>query len=102
MIQRFLLDRIDAEAARSTVRVQLHFACIDASHETQTTLSFMHLASARAYIALDATIVESMKVACGMAHCVTEEIDVEFAAHREYGARISRQPSQQTGTAAHS
>jgi hypothetical protein len=50
----------------------------------------MHLASARTYIALDATVVESMEVACGMAHCVTEEIDVEFAAYREYGALTSK------------
>ena len=65
MIQRFLLDRIDAEAAGAAVGVELDLAAFDAAHEAQAALTFVHLAGARTDVALDATVVERVPVRVG-------------------------------------
>ena len=62
MIQRFLLDRIDAEAARAAVGVEPDLAALHASHEAQTALTLMHLAGARTHVALDAAVVERVEI----------------------------------------
>jgi hypothetical protein len=69
MVERFLFDRIDAKAARAPVRVELDRTGLDASDEAQTTLTFMHLARARANIALNATVGKCVPVLSGMEHC---------------------------------
>ena len=57
MIEWFLLDRIDAEPARASIRKEFDLAAFDTAYEAQTTLAFVHLASTRAHVALHAAIV---------------------------------------------
>src|SRR5688500_10928384 len=62
MVQRLLLDRVDAESAGAAVGVEPDFAVLDAAHETQAALSVVHLARARTHVALHATVVELVPV----------------------------------------
>lgn len=60
MIQRLLLDGIDTEAAGAAVGVELHRTRFDAADETQSALSFVHAAFARANVALDPSVLQCM------------------------------------------
>ena len=72
MIQRFLFDGIDAEAARSAVRIELDLAAFDAADEAQPALTFVHAAGSRTHVALNATVLENVPVPGGMNfHCST-------------------------------
>ncbi len=55
MIQRLLLDRIDAESARSAVAGEHHIAATRFSDEAEATLPVLHLAVPRAQVALDSS-----------------------------------------------
>ena len=66
MIQRFLLDRIDAEAAGAAVSVEPHLSVFDAAHEAQTALAVVHLAGTRTDVALNSSVIEAVPVACWM------------------------------------
>ena len=68
MIERFLLDRIDAESARTPIGEQLDRAVFDAAHKTQTALSLVHLAMTRADIALNAPVLDCVPVGSWMTH----------------------------------
>src|SRR5690606_3478988 len=68
MIERLLFDRIDAEPARTSVRVELDLSAFDAAHEAQSALSLVHLARSRTDIALNATVRKKMPVLGGMRH----------------------------------
>ena len=63
MVERLLLDRVDAEAAGAAVREELDAAVFAAAHETQAALAFVQLARARTHVALHAAIVERVPVA---------------------------------------
>ena len=78
MIQRFLLDRIDAKSARSTVCKQFDFTSFDAAHEAKTALAFVHFARTRTDVALDATLINNMPMACGVRH-MSGKLRVETA-----------------------
>src|SRR5580693_7003261 len=60
MVERLLLDRIDAESGRPAVSSQLHARAVlaRAAHEAQAPLSRAHLAEARADATLDPPIIE--------------------------------------------
>src|SRR5581483_6362032 len=62
MIERFFLDRIDAEAARAAVGGQYDTVVVVRAHETEPALARMQLAIARTDIALDAPVVELVPV----------------------------------------
>jgi hypothetical protein len=65
MVQRFLFDRVDAEAAGITIRQQHNFTAYNASNRAQTPLPLSHFASAWAYVALNATIFNLVPVFSG-------------------------------------
>src|SRR5580693_7547430 len=60
MVERLLLDRIDAESGRPPVAGQLHARAVlaRAPHEAQAPLPRPHLAEARADATLDPPIIE--------------------------------------------
>lgn len=68
MIERLLLDRIDTESAGSAVRVELDLTRFDAAYEAQATLPFVHFASTRTHIALNAAVGEQVPVSCRVRH----------------------------------
>jgi hypothetical protein len=57
VIERLLLDGVDAEPTRTPVRRQDNRITLASSHEAKCALAFMQSAEARAQIALDAAIV---------------------------------------------
>ena len=63
MIEWFLLDRIDAEAAGSAIGRENHLVARPPAHETKSTLSFMQLAESRAEIALHTAVLQPMPIA---------------------------------------
>ena len=63
VVQRLLLDGVDAEAAGAAVGRENHFAVQAAADEAQPTLALAKPAEARAQIALHAAVVELMPVA---------------------------------------
>jgi len=65
MVQRLLLDRVDAEAARTTVRGQDHAVALAAAYEAQAALAVLQLAVARANVALQPPARKRMPVAAG-------------------------------------
>src|SRR6202040_3637555 len=67
MIERFLLDRIDAEARRTAVGGQHHRVALARTHEAQAALALVQLAIARAEVALDAAVVQAVPIAAGRA-----------------------------------
>jgi hypothetical protein len=60
VMQRLLLDRVDAEARTAAVRGQHHFVAHALAHEAQPALPFVQLAVARTQVALDAPIRQRM------------------------------------------
>src|SRR5205814_7583674 len=65
MMERLLLDGIDAESAGAAIRRQddlVMFACAD---EAQAALAFVQAAEARAQVALYASVVEFVPIFCG-------------------------------------
>ena len=62
MIERLLLDRIDAETAGSSVSSQYDFIVTACAYETEPALAIAQPAEARANVALQATVVERMPV----------------------------------------
>src|ERR1700688_3073356 len=58
MVQRLLLDRIDAVAARPAVGLEHDLAALAGAHETEAALSLEQLAGPRAEIALDTPLLK--------------------------------------------
>ncbi len=65
MVERLLLDRIDAEARRAAVGGQHHRVADALAHEARAALALVQLAVARAQVALDAAVVEAVPPAAG-------------------------------------
>src|SRR5262249_61234002 len=63
VIERLLLDRIDAKAGRAAVRGKQDLVVLARAHEAEAALAFVQLAIARAQVALDAAGLQSMRVA---------------------------------------
>ena len=68
MIERLLLDWINAEAARAAVRRQHDRVVLSPADEAQSALSFMQPAVARAHVALHAAVIQDVPVL--RRHCV--------------------------------
>ena len=70
MIERFLLDRVDAKARRATVGGEHHLAAVVAAHEAGAALTVVQLAVTRAEVALEvrwlAAVLEGVPPAGGM------------------------------------
>jgi hypothetical protein len=65
VIERFFLDRVDAEPRRPAVGGE-RYAPVDVlANETKSTLAFLELAQPRAQLADDPTIVERAPVTAG-------------------------------------
>jgi hypothetical protein len=64
VIQRFFLDRIDAESAGTSVGRQHDLLVLAGPHEAKSTLAFVQFAKPRANVALHAVIVELVPVFC--------------------------------------
>ena len=62
MMQRFLLDRIDAESTRSPIGRQHDLVLLPGPDKTQSLLPFLECAVAWAEVALDAAVLEAMPV----------------------------------------
>src|SRR5438105_2688706 len=62
MVERLLLDRVDAEAGRPAVGREDDLVVPAAAHEAQTALPFVQLAIAGAQVALDAPVFETVPV----------------------------------------
>jgi hypothetical protein len=67
MIQRLLLDRIDAKAAGTPIRRQQHLVIAVGPHETEPALACVQPAIPRAQVALQPTIIKPVPVAGGLA-----------------------------------
>ena len=67
MIERLLLDRVDAEARRAAVGGEHDLVGGASAHEAQAALAVVELAIARADVALDAPVVEAVPVAARQA-----------------------------------
>src|SRR5947207_12752973 len=63
MVERFLLDRVDAKAARAAVAEQPDTPCLRATHEAQASLPIAQLAGSRADVALHTAVVQRVPVA---------------------------------------
>lgn len=77
MVQRLFLNRIDAETAGSTIRRQNDFAVQTASHKAETALPLSKLAIARAEIALNPAIGESVPIS----RCDYTPVSGDFLVH---------------------
>jgi hypothetical protein len=66
VVERLLLDRVDAEARAAAVGAQHHRVAHALAHEAQAALAFVQLAVARAQVALDAAIVQHVPPAGGV------------------------------------
>ena len=62
VVQRLLLDRVEAEAARPAVGGEHDLVALAGPHEAEAALSLAELAGARAHVALDPAVVELMPV----------------------------------------
>ena len=62
VVERLLLDRIDAEPRRAAVGREDDFAALHRPHEAQATLALAHLAGTRADVALHPTVAKRMPV----------------------------------------
>ena len=65
VVQRLLLDRVDAEPTRPPVRREHDLVVLAGSNEAHPALALVELAGPGAHIALDATVVERMPVLGG-------------------------------------
>ena len=66
MIERLLFDRVDAETRRAAIGRQHDRVAFALAHEAGATLALVQAAVARAEVALDAAIVQSVPPAAGM------------------------------------
>ena len=66
VVERLLLDRVDAEAGGAAVGGQLHGAIDHLAHEAGAALAFVQLAVARAEVALHAAVGQGMPPAAGV------------------------------------
>ena len=66
VIERLLLDRVDAEARRAPVGREHHRVADALAHEARAALAFVQPAVARAQVALDAAVVEHVPPAAGI------------------------------------
>ena len=66
MVERLLLDRIDAEAGRAAVGRQHDRVALALADEARAALALVQAAVARAEVALDAAVVEAVPPAAGM------------------------------------
>jgi len=62
VVQRFLLDRVDAKAARAAVARQYQLFVGASPHETHAALLIAQFAVARAQVALQSPILEPVPV----------------------------------------
>ena len=60
MVERFLLDRVDTETARSAIGGKHDCVILPAANEAEPSLTLAQLAESRAEIALDAPVLEFM------------------------------------------
>lgn len=67
MIERFLFDRIDAEAAGAPVRGQDDLIALADAHKAECALSVVQFAQARAQVALKTAVTKKVPVSGGMA-----------------------------------
>ena len=82
MIERLLLDRIDAEARRAAVGGQHHRIRFALAHEAHAALALVQPAVARAQVALDAAIVEAVPPAAReVAHRVCSLVRNSLSCH---------------------
>src|SRR5262249_33142192 len=58
VVERLLLDRVDAESGRAAVAREVHLAAEVLAHEAEPALPVGHLAEARAEVALDLATLE--------------------------------------------
>ena len=66
VIERLLLDRIDAETGGAAVGGQLHRSVVHLADEAGAALAFVQLAVARAQVALDASVGQGVPPAGGV------------------------------------
>ena len=59
VVERLLLDRVDAEPARPTVGGEHDLVTLAGAHEAQTPLALVQLARSRAHVALDPPVVQA-------------------------------------------
>src|SRR4030095_7180207 len=70
VIERLLLDGIDAEAAGAAVAREHDRIALARAHEAEPALTLTQLAGTRADVALHTSVLEEVPVACGEAvHC---------------------------------
>src|SRR6516162_5126196 len=62
VVERLLLDRIDAEPARASVACELHLVVDPAADEAESALALVKFAGAGTYVALDPPVVEAVPV----------------------------------------
>ena len=67
MVERLLLDRIEAKAAGPPIGGEHHGVMFARPHETEPPLAFMQLAFPRAEVALDAAVGQRLPVPSGHA-----------------------------------
>src|SRR6185436_1141748 len=65
VIERLLLDRVDAVSTRATVRGEHDLPALGGAHEAETALALVELARARTDVALDAAVGERVPVLRG-------------------------------------
>ena len=66
MVERLLLDRVDAETGRSAIRGEHHAPAFHGAHEARAALAFVQPAVARTEVALDAAVRERVPPAGGI------------------------------------
>jgi hypothetical protein len=69
VVQRLLLDRIDAKAARPAVRRQDDLPVLALPDEAETALALVQAAKPRAEVALHPAVVETVPVLGGNGGC---------------------------------
>src|SRR6516225_6892119 len=66
MIERLLLNRIDAKARRTSIGRQDHLVALAHSHEAEAALPLMQFAVPRADVALDPSVVDPVPLGGGV------------------------------------
>jgi hypothetical protein len=66
VVERLLLDRIDAEPGRAPVRGEHHRVAFALAHEAGAALAFVQPAVARAEVALDAAVGQALPPSAGV------------------------------------
>jgi hypothetical protein len=77
VIQRLLLDRIDAKPAGPPVGREYDLTAFAGAHEAEAPLALLQFAKARTQIALDTAVVEAMPV-FGRDDCLIRRIHASF------------------------